>query len=296
MISEDALRPGPGPHVVQFLYDHAAVLEPRVVEAALSRRRAGATIVPPDARGAVTIRHPERVSLREGDAPVGPNGEAYVLRENPLPASLAWVPVSEVSVPATELAQTWQWPGGRDAAQATLARCTHAIALSELTSMLLPVPARVDVLVDTVAALVEAHPPLAIRWTRIERFDDPNEFLATAADKSTRARALVNVRLFNIAGRAPGEMVMDTLGLTLLGLLGDVQAHFSDLDPGRVAPYLFDVAAYLLSRTATDAGPILADGDFLPAPEADPPRRRVRHEMALMKPTRGVYDLGAETR
>src|SRR5262249_212428 len=135
-------------------------------------------------------------------------------------------------------------------------------------------------------------PPLAIRWARIERIDEPHAFLEAAADPAQRMRAMVNVRLFKIAGGAPDEMVMDTLGLSLLGLLGDVQVHFSGLDPGRIAAYLQGVTGYLLGRAATDDGPILADGDVLPAPAPDPSRWRVRHQMALMKPRRGVFDLG----
>ena len=297
MISEESLRPGPGPHTVQVLYEHAVILNPRALEAALSRRRTGVTITSPDHNGAVIIRHPERVELREDDEPIrGANGEILVLRENPLPASIDCAPATKVSLSAAELAQTWEWPGGRGAAKATLTRCSHAVVLMELASLLLPVPARVDVLVDTVAAIVEAYPPLAIRWPRIERIDEPQAFLEAAADPVRRLRTMVNVRLFNVAGAGPREMVMDTLGLSLLGLLGDVQVHFSGLDPGRIAEYLQDVTGYLLGRAAADDGPILAEGDVLPAPAPDPSGWRVRHEMALMKPRRGVFDLDTGTR
>jgi hypothetical protein len=251
------------------LYDRPLVLDGVAIGERLARRRPGSSVSAPDRNGALAVRHAELVELREG----------------PLPASLA-LAMSGVVAPADDfLWQTWEWPGGRDAAARILQRCTDAAILNEMTSMMLPVAQRLDVLLGTIVAVVEAHPPLAIHWMRLERFDEPTSFLALAGDAEARVRALFNVRMFNVGHAAPNEMVMDTLGLTLLGLFGDVQVHFRALDPGRVAAYLKNVGTYLAS------GAMIEDGHTLSAP---PPAQETwvcRHEMSVMEPKRGVLDI-----
>jgi hypothetical protein len=111
------------------------------------------TIAPDLQRGGFTIRHPELVRFKEDDAPVlGAHGEVLVLRDNPLPASIDCMPTANVSFSADDLAQTWEWPGGRKAAEAVLSRCSHALILTEFVATMLRVPTRIDVFVDTLAA------------------------------------------------------------------------------------------------------------------------------------------------
>ena len=91
--------------------------------------------------------------------------------------------------------------------------------------MMLATPDRARLLLESVASLVEAQPPLAIHWCTTGKFEEPGAFLAELAG-ADRVRRAINVRLFELP---EGELVMDTLGLCALGML-DMQVHFKGLD------------------------------------------------------------------
>ena len=94
----------------------------------------------------------------------------------------------------------------------------------------------------------------------------------------------LNVRLFRIENGAAGDTIMDTRGLAALGL-PDVQMHFRDLDPGRVAALLYNYARYL-----NEHGDCINDGETIDG--ATPGTRwRCRHEMSLVPPERLVLDI-----
>jgi hypothetical protein len=93
--------------------------------------------------------------------------------------------------------------------------------------------------------------------------------------------------MFNVqpsSAGAPGEVVMDTLGLAALGL-PDLQCHFRNLDRMAVARLLYNTGWYIFSN-----GDVIADGHTIEgvAPGA---RWRCRHEDALVPPAREVLDL-----
>jgi hypothetical protein len=75
---------------------------------------------------------------------------------------------------------------------------------------------------------------------------------------------------------------MDTRGLSALGL-PDLQTHFRNLDPGRVAGHLYRVARYLF-----DQGDCIADGETIGG-FTDDDKWRCRHEMSLVAPERARY-------
>jgi hypothetical protein len=91
------------------------------------------------------------------------------------------------------------------------------------------------------------------------------------------------VRFYNIEDSG-GEIVMDTLGSGALGLT-DLQMHYRDLEPQKVAGLLYDVATYLLEQ-----GDVIDNGHtvqgFLPED-----RWQCLHEMSLLEPQRLVLDI-----
>jgi hypothetical protein len=103
---------------------------------------------------------------------------------------------------------------------------------------------------SVVTALLAMTDPVATWWPNACKLVPPAE----AAD-----HGFVNVRLFNVQDE-PGEMVMDSLGLHVFGL-PDVQCRFRDLEPGRVAAQLYDLAARIFERGGD------GDGNALVAPE-----------------------------
>lgn len=175
------------------------------------------------------------------------------------------------SLPDTS--QTWDWPEADEA----LAGARASVLVTEMFAGPYGVRDRIAALVGTVAALTAATGPVALSWPTSQRVTDPG---ARAADG---LGGLVNVRLFAVSDDED-EMVMDTRGLAPLGL-PDLQIHFRDLEPSRLAALLYATAAYLL-----EAGDVIADGNTISGLEGDEHWRCV-HEDALVPPARTVLDI-----
>ena len=93
----------------------------------------------------------------------------------------------------------------------------------------------------------------------------------------------VNVRMFWVEDD-PGVIVMDTLGLHALAL-PDLQLHFRDLEPGRVAAALYNLAAYVLEH-----GDVIESGHTVTGLEAGE-HWPCQLEDALVGPDRLVLDI-----
>ena len=78
--------------------------------------------------------------------------------------------------------------------------------------------------------------------------------------------------------------MMDTMGLAVLGL-PDLQLHFRNLQPGRVAAHLYNCALYLFQK-----GDVIEDGNTIAGLEPHE-KWRCQHEMSLIGPKRVVIDL-----
>jgi hypothetical protein len=154
-------------------------------------------------------------------------------------------------------------------------------------------PARLDLISGAVLAVLETHDGIeALHWPLAERVVSPDTFREEASAGRAIFTGPLNVRLFRIEGRAPGETVMDTLGMRPFWL-PDLQVHFfarepgveRGLDPGEVAGFLYNAAKYLF-----DAGDVIEDGNTI---EGLPRgvRWRCRHELSLTSPRRLVLDV-----
>jgi hypothetical protein len=142
---------------------------------------------------------------------------------------------------------------------------------------------RLDRLDCFLRAVITSSPPLALHWLGSERVVEPSAYLATTRLVDRLATGFVNVRLFRVEGRRPGECVMDTLGLASFGL-PDLQCHFVGLETEKVATVLYNYAGYVFEE-----GDVLEDGNTVEG--AVPGSKwRCRHEMALVGPERPVID------
>lgn len=184
------------------------------------------------------------------------------------------------------LAQTWEFPQAREA----VAGCASAVLVTDLMSSSLEHRARLALFQDCLRGVLAAVPCTAIHWQPSGRIVDPAVWMRDydGGDPAQRFFAgAVNVRLFNIrssAGSDSGELVMDTLGLSALGLV-DLQCHFQGLDPGRVARVLYNAAWYVFCE-----GDVIADGHTLEGVRPGS-KWRCQHEKALVGPERVVLDL-----
>jgi hypothetical protein len=186
------------------------------------------------------------------------------------------------------IGQTWDWPQ----ASAAVGRAKHQITVNEMMSRLLDAQTRIDLFYEVVRAIVELTPPqaasrpLAVFAQHAERIVDPARLVRASGspELTERLAAFLNVRLFRITNGQPGDTLMDTRGLAALGL-PDLQLHFRDLDPSRVAAMLYNTAHYLLLH-----GDRIEDGHTVQGLTADQ-RWRCQHEEALVGPKRVVIDV-----
>ena len=169
--------------------------------------------------------------------------------------------------------QTWDWPGADEA----LASARSSVLVLEMFADSYGARDRVAALVGVVRALSVATRPLAVSWPTSQRVSDPEEVGTDGLG------GLLNVRLFTVADDED-ERVMDTRGLSPFGL-PDLQVHFRDLDPGRLAGLLYATAGYLLEE-----GDVIADGNTISGLQGDE-HWRCEHEDALVAPARRVVDI-----
>lgn len=176
------------------------------------------------------------------------------------------------------LSQSWTWPQAADA----LGRCRASVLVTDLMSDGLHHLERLVLFENVLVAVLQAYPCLAIHWQPTQQIVHPREFLTAVEEAGglVFTPGPLNVRLFRFFGpqpttpasapalaaseeRATGDVLMDTLGLTALGLT-DLQCHFTGLDPQAVARVLFNTGIYLMER-----GPVIEDGHTVPGIGAD---------------------------
>jgi hypothetical protein len=143
---------------------------------------------------------------------------------------------------APDPSQTWDWNGAAEA----LARCEESVLVIELLAHA-GREQRVEAFVPALRTVIEHTRPAAVWLPHCSRVARPDDLL------EEELPAFVNVRLFQL----DEDLVMDTLGLSLLGL-PDAQCRFAaaDYEPNEIATVLYDLAAYLLDR-----GDVIGDGD-----------------------------------
>ena len=182
-------------------------------------------------------------------------------------------PLGEGGKTLPDTTQTWDWTGADEA----LAGARASVLVTEMFAGPYSRRDRAAALVAVVAALTAVTRPLAVSWPTSQRVTDPE---APAADG---LGGLVNVRLFAVSDDED-EMVMDTRGLAPFGL-PDLQVHFRDLEPSRLAGLLYATAGYLLEE-----GDVIGDGNTISGLDGDE-HWRCAHEDALVPPVRRVLDI-----
>ena len=177
------------------------------------------------------------------------------------------------------LSQTFDWP---EATQ-IVPRARTMLMVTDMMSYTVERQTRLALIHGALQAILDLTPVLAIHWFTSQRYVNPDEYLA-ARDEGDPLYPAVNVRMFRIEDQAPGELIMDTVGLARLGL-PDLQCHFTGIEPGQVAGLLYGYADYLFAN-----GNVIEDGHTVQG--VDPESRWLaHHEIAVVKPEREVIDL-----
>jgi hypothetical protein len=155
------------------------------------------------------------------------------------------------------LAQMWDW---REASTVVSDHGSH-VSLRDILAMTLEYRSRLGLFQNVLLGAMEIAMPMAIHWGPSGKFVDPVK-LARALRSGDSKDALfgaVNARRFKSADR-PGRMMMDTLGLSAIGL-PDLEVAFEGIDPARMDAVLFSLARY-----EYDLGDVIADGRVIRVP------------------------------
>jgi hypothetical protein len=179
------------------------------------------------------------------------------------------------------LAQTWGWAEARE----VVGRCGYQILVSELMTHTLDRKVRLELFLATLCEVLAVAPPDAVFCQSADRIIEPEAIVRArlATDLAERFAPFLNVRFFRPEGGAPDDALMDTRGLTAVGL-PDLQIHFQGLEPTEVAAHLYNCGFYLFEN-----GDVIEDGHTIQG--LTPNQKWIcQHEESLAPPTRAVVD------
>ncbi len=178
------------------------------------------------------------------------------------------------------LAQSWRCP---DAA-AILNKCKHQILITDMFSSTLSHTVRMNLMTRALKAVLPVLPVDLISWTPTQQYLVPKQFLDASNEPAQDPTiGFLNVRFFTLSDH-PGDMIMDTLGLTAYGLT-DLQIHYRELDPSKVAACLAAIGAYLFEK-----GDVIKPGETVQGLTPED-KWLCRHEDSLLSPKRMVLDI-----
>lgn len=178
------------------------------------------------------------------------------------------------------LQQSWGWKEAREAVRT----CTTTLLLTEMMAQGFDYKTRLNLFHGSLESVLSLTPCKAIHWSVCQQFIDPTAYLESKRSGLFHPLQFgINVRFFNISNR-PGEMLVDTLGLSVLGF-PDVQCHFMNLDPNQIRQLVYNIAHYLF-----DNGDIIQDGETVQGLKPED-KWQCTHEIALLEPKREVLDI-----
>jgi hypothetical protein len=259
-----ASKLGPlAPYIIELLLPRRVPLEADEVASAL-RDTCGAIDVKRLAQGAFSLAYLDHVT-RFADASA-PMMQVVSYAEH----------LGDEAGRDAALEQTWGW---REDARRAVSQARAVVVVADMPG--LQPRERLQLFERLVRALVSRLPVLAIHWAPSQRIVDPVRYLAPTDEDSRILQAAVNVRLFKVGDGAPGEVLLDTIGLTPL-LLPDIQCRLVGVDANAAASRLYAYAAYLFKK-----GDILKDGNTVDGVGG---RWRCRRGVSSAPPEREVVE------
>lgn len=159
---------------------------------------------------------------------------------------------AEISESAFE--QNWHWAEANETAR----KCKFEILVSDFMTTTLDYKTRVDLFIGFLVAVTKATNPQAVYSLSCQKMIEPTSLIKSCdSEEKEMLFGIVNVRLYNITNNNTKDVLMDTIGLTLLGL-PDFQIQFSDLNESEVAGLLWNYAYYTYEQ-----GDVIEDGNTL---------------------------------
>jgi hypothetical protein len=170
-------------------------------------------------------------------------------------------------------------------AEEIVENCDHVVLISDMFAHALPYLERLDILRKSISAVLNLTECKAIHWTHTQQFTSPTDFLDAQEKKGLdwAYTGFINFRAYNI-GNKTGEMIVDTVGLSAIGLT-DLQCHFHKIDPNQIFSLFLNLSYYLLEN-----GNVIKDGHTVPG-LSEEDKWKCRLEKSLVEPDRAVLDI-----
>jgi hypothetical protein len=174
--------------------------------------------------------------------------------------------------------QTWDF----EEVHEILKKVKYCCIFSDIFSTRLHHIKRIELFNKVLSAVLVHTNCVAINWSHSQRLVDPRSFIRQIQGGDYLHGAL-NVRFYNVEG-TDEEVIMDTLGLSALGL-PDLQCHYKNLEPSSIASLLYNYGHYIF-----DNEDVIEDGNTI---QGISPKEQwtCQHEMSLIKPSRMVIDI-----
>jgi uncharacterized protein DUF4261 len=233
---------------VDLLYQFSPILTKPEVLAKLRDRCGAVAPVDPASEDGLNFFFPAyRVPFKEDAMPVQ---VAIAIHDVPLPDESL----------NKALGQTWDW---REARTVAADHAAH-VSLTDILAMQLEYRSRLGLFQNVLLGLMEIAIPMAIHWRPSGKLVDPVKLMKAlrAGESKDALFGAVNARRFKSAEN-PGRMLMDTLGLSAIGLT-DFECAFDGLEPEQVTAVLMSLARY-----EYDLGDVIADGRAVRIPGRD---------------------------
>lgn len=189
--------------------------------------------------------------------------------------------VEPVSLPEEAFQQNWHW----EEANETARNCKFGLIVSDMLTRTMNYQQRLDLFMKVLVAVTKATNPHAIYCITSKKLLNPDK-LVQCWDGEEREvlTALVNVRLFTITNSETPQILMDTVGLSCLGL-PDFQILHKPSNESQLAQLLWNYAYYIF-----DNGDIIEDGNTV---EGLVPgsKWKCERKMSIIKPERVIIQL-----
>ena len=177
--------------------------------------------------------------------------------------------------------QNWHWKEANDVAE----DCRYEVLVSDFMTRTLDYKTRFNLFGYFLAAVTKATNPKVVYSLTSQKLVKPENIIDSMASKENRyLESFINVRLYNISNGNSGELLMDTVGLHLLGL-PDVQIRFENLDEREIAGLLWNYAYYIFEQ-----GDVFENGNTILGLEPNS-RWKCDRQKSLAAPERIVINI-----
>lgn len=161
---------------------------------------------------------------------------------------------SKAEISEEAFQQNWHW----EDASAKAEKCNYEILISDFMTRTLEYKTRLDLFMNFLVAVTKATNPQVVYSISSQKLIEPSSLIKSWDGQEKEILfGIMNVRLFNVSNSNTKELLMDTVGLSLLGL-PDFQFCFSDLDESEVARLLWNYAYYIFEQ-----GDVIENGNTL---------------------------------